>query len=84
MANKRGTDLGVNHREVKMTIEDFEDKVQAIRVSHGWAITIECCGIWIITVYDKETGDKLASTGATSLTLIPEILEMPFDKCPWV
>lgn len=67
-----------------MTIQDFEQKLQAIRARNGWTITIECCGVWIITVYDKKTGNKLASTGATGLTSLPEILEMPFNKCPWV
>ena len=36
-----------------------------------------------VSVYDKETDIKLASTGTTSLSGVIRILKMPFDKCPW-
>ncbi len=67
-----------------MTLAEFESKLQEIRARHGWMITLECEGIWVISVYDKHTGTKLASTGSTGLSGLLEILEMPFDKCPWV
>ncbi len=67
-----------------MTLVEFEKELQAIRANNGYTITIECCGLWIITVCDKETGKKLASTGTTGLSAILKILKMPFNKCPWV
>jgi len=63
---------------------EFENELQKIRANNGWVINIECCGLFIFTVYDKETGRQLASTGSTGLFSILEVLKMPFDKSPWV
>jgi len=67
-----------------MELQEFEKKIQGIRVKNGWTITLECCGIWVVTVFDKETGEQLASTGSTGLYGILNSLERPFDACPWV
>ncbi|MCK5604730.1 hypothetical protein KAR91_22765 [Candidatus Pacearchaeota archaeon] len=67
-----------------MTVEEFEQKLQAIRARNGWRIELEFEKIWVIKVYDKETGVFLASTGSSGLIGVLAALEMPFDKSPWV
>jgi hypothetical protein len=67
-----------------MTVQEFEHKIQWIRSKNGWRIELDCDGIWIVRVYDKETNKLLAHTGSTGLEGILVALEMPFDKCPWV
>jgi len=67
-----------------MTVQEFENKLQSIRSKNGWRIELECAGIWIIRIYEKETNTLLASTGGTGLQGFLTILEMPFDKSPWV
>lgn len=66
-----------------MTLEEFETRLQTIRAANGWRITLECCGIWIITIYDKETGDMLASTGSTGLEGVLIALSYPLDDPIW-
>lgn len=68
----------------RMTLQEFESKLQAIRARNGWRIELECAGVWIIRVYDKETNKLLASTGGSGLEGILRMLEIPFDKRPWV
>jgi len=70
--------------EESMTVQEFEEKIQSIRAKNGWRIVLDCSGIWEIRVYDKETDKLLARTGGSGIEPVPEILEMPFDKCPWV
>ena len=67
-----------------MTIQEFEEKLQSIRAKNGWEIALRCAGIWLVEIYDKETGELLAHTGSTGLAGVLAALEMPFDKCPWV
>ena len=67
-----------------MTIQEFEQKLRAIRARKGWRINLDFSGIWVIEIYDKETDTLLATTGATGLEGILGALEIPFDKCPWV
>lgn len=67
-----------------MTIQEFETDIQSIRTKNGWRIELECAGIWIVRVYNKETNELLASTGSTGLVAILSVLEIPFDECPWV
>lgn len=66
-----------------MTLKEFEDKLQEIRARNSWEIHLECRGLWIITILDKESGKKLASTGSTGLYGILQCLEMPFNAPPW-
>ena len=44
---------------------------------------IECAGVWIVTVYDKETGKWLGETGATGLIGILYALEQPLNHSIW-
>lgn len=67
-----------------MTLEEFQNEIESIRARNGWTITLECRGIWEVTVFDKESGVQLANTGSTGLYGILKSLEMPFNKCPWV
>lgn len=67
-----------------MTLQEFQSKIESIRAKNGWTITLECHSTWTVTVFDKESGIELASTGSTGLHAILKALEMPFDKCPWV
>lgn len=60
-----------------MEIKEFEDKLNEIRAKNGWVIHLELKGIWVVTIEDKETGKKLASTGMTSLTGLFYCLDKP-------
>jgi len=71
-------------QEQEMTLQEFQYKIESIRVKNNWTIELECRGIWIIKVYNHETEKLLARTGSTSLYGIIDALEKPFDKCPWV
>lgn len=53
-----------------MELAEFEKKLNDIRARNGWTIDIECCGVFIITICDKETGKGLYRTGSTSLESI--------------
>ena len=50
-----------------MTLAEFERQLQEIRAKNGWRIELECAGVWLLTVYDKETDKQLGETGSTSL-----------------
>jgi len=68
-----------------MTVKEFEAKLRDLRARNGWNIEIELTGgIWIFRVFDKETKKLLGETGSTGLEIIIDMLEIPFDKCPWV
>lgn len=67
-----------------MNVQEWENEIQTIRAKNGWRIVMECNGIWEISVYDRENGKLLARTGATGVEGFPQILRMPFGKCPWV
>jgi len=67
-----------------MTLKEFEEKLQEIRSKNGWIIHLECRGIWVITVEDKETEEILGETGATDLGSILFALKRPFSQPPWV
>lgn len=67
-----------------MELKDFEEKIQELRIKNGWIIRFECKSIWTITVFDRDTGEKLAETGATGLSGIEKIFERPFNMPPWV
>ena len=67
-----------------MTLIEFENKISKITAVKGWYITLEYIGIWSVTIYDKETGKNIANTGTTGLSIVPKILTMPLNKCPWV
>ena len=69
--------------ENPITVRDWEKKFQEIRSRNGWRIVLECSGVWVINIYDKETDKLLASTGGTGIEGLLHILEMPFDRCPW-
>ena len=66
-----------------MTVDRFQKELQHLRATNGWTIEIECCGVFIFTVRDKDTNKLLATTGATELEVLIEILQKPFDKAPW-
>ena len=68
----------------EITLQEFQDRLQDILARNGWAITLECSSSWDIRVFDKETGNQLASTGATGLYGILDALEKSFNVCPWV
>jgi hypothetical protein len=59
------------------------DKINEIRARNGWRIEIECVGIWIATVYDKQTDEMLGETGAGSLQGILIALKTPLDHPVW-
>lgn len=61
----------------------FEKRVQEIRASKGYRLEITFNGIWSIAVYNRDTGEHLASTGTSTLSILPELLEMPLDQAPW-
>ena len=67
-----------------MTLQEFEEGIQSIQARNGWRIELVCDGVWLVSVYDKETDRLLASTGSSGLEIILKALEMPFDGCPWV
>ena len=68
-----------------MTVKEFEAKLRDLRSRNGWNIEIELAvGIWIFKVFDKETGKLLGETGSTGLEVLIDMLEIPFDKTPWV
>jgi len=67
-----------------MELQKFEKKIQDIRARNGWRFEIECEGIWIITVFDKETGKRLGSTGSSGLRRILKVLEFPFTDSLWM
>jgi hypothetical protein len=66
-----------------MTVEEFDKKVNEIRARNGWRIEIECLGMWLVTVYDKYSNEKLGETGAGSLMGILSALETPLDHTMW-
>lgn len=67
-----------------MKVQEFENRLQAIRAMNGWRIELDFGGIWEVRIYDKETGKLLAWTGSTRLEPILDVLEIPFDQCPWI
>ena len=66
-----------------MTLQEFEAEIQLIRARNGWRILIECAGVWIVSVYDKETDKKLGETGAFSLEGILIALQAPLNHTMW-
>lgn len=60
-----------------MNITEWENAIQEVRAKNGWTITIECVGVWIITINDKETGKYIASTGMTGICGLPQLLAEP-------
>lgn len=79
-----------------MTISDFDIELNKIRAKNGWKIVLTLTGIWTISVYDKETGKYLASTGATGLAAVLTALRIPlynlsvwsiddtYEHCAWL
>ena len=65
-------------------VGSFEKELNDIRAKNGWRITIEFTGTLIVTVFDKESGKKLAETGATSLLGILWALQQPLDSNNWL
>ena len=58
-----------------MDMREFEKRLNEIRAKNGWRIDIECCGVFIVTIKDKETGKGLYRTGCTSLACLPDIMD---------
>ena len=56
------------------TLKEFGERLQQVRARHGWAVTIECRGVWLVKVEDKETGEVLIETGTTSLDAVAWLL----------
>jgi hypothetical protein len=67
-----------------MLLTEFEKEIQRIRSENGWVINIDCAGVFVVTIFDRETHERLASTGMTGLSALLDILEMPLNKSPWV
>jgi len=67
-----------------MTLTEFENALQEIRAANGWRITLECTGLWILSIYDKETNEFVASTGMTGIGTILEVLKIPLTEVPWI
>lgn len=68
-----------------MKLEEFEKALNEIRAKNGWIIELELTGgLWIISVFDKETRKMLGSTGSTGLEPVLDILSIPFIRSPWV
>jgi hypothetical protein len=64
-----------------MTLKEFGEKLQELRARKGWVVTIECHGVWLVKVEDKETGEVLIETGATSLDAVAWLLcNVPLNK----
>lgn len=64
-----------------MTLAEFEQQVQELRVKKGWKIELECAGVWCATVCDKETGKQLGVTGSTSLeALLHCMIRIPIEE----
>jgi len=66
-----------------MDINEFNDKLNDIRARNGWIIELELHGIWSVRIYDKESGDILASTGMTGLGGLLQLLEIPLEHPVW-
>ncbi len=67
-----------------MLLTEFEKEIQRIRAENSWEIEIKCTGIYVVTIYDRETKKRLAGTGMTGLSALIWALEQPLDKGPWV
>ena len=68
-----------------MELKDFQYNIEQKCYENGWAIKIEFEGhLWLISVHDIETGERLASTGGTGLYGFIKALDIPFNQCPWV
>jgi hypothetical protein len=71
-----------------MTLSEFEKQLNEIRAANGWTVIIECCGVFLVTICDKESGGRLWQTGSTSLEGIlqamqPEYINSPiWRNCP--
>jgi hypothetical protein len=64
-----------------MTLKEFGEQLQELRARKGWVVTIECRGVWLVKVEDKETGEVLIETGTTSLDAIVWLLcNVPLSK----
>lgn len=66
-----------------MDVNLFEKELNDIRAKNGWKIIIEFGGIMSVTVFDKESGKRLAETGATSLLGILWALQQPLESDSW-
>ena len=60
-----------------MRLAEFEDKLQDLRAKNGWVINLEFNGVWVVHVYDKETGDLIGCTGTTGLIGVLAVLQNP-------
>lgn len=81
MAKKKPTDHDSLPQQLQVTLKEFDKLLQEKRSKNGWAVTIECRGVWIVTIEDKETGKVLAETGSTSLvTIAYMLLCVPLEK----
>lgn len=59
-------------------IINFENKINDLLLKNNWRLEIEFAkGIVIITILDRETSEYITSTGATSISIIPTLLENP-------
>ena len=67
----------------KMELEEFANKINEIRAKNGWMIELELNGLWIVSVYDRETDELLAYTGSTSLYGVYAALTKPLDHTIW-
>jgi len=67
----------------KMELEEFANKINEIRAKNGWMIELELNGLWIVSVYDKETNELLAHTGSTGLYGVYAALTKPLDHTIW-
>lgn len=66
-----------------MNIEEFEKRLNDVRINNGWTIELEFNGLWIINIFDKDSGEKIANTGATGLNAVIYALENPITPNLW-
>lgn len=75
--------IGELKRKIDMTTEEFESEVNMIRARNGWRVEFECCGIWIVRIFDKETNELLGETGSFSLIGCLVAIRTPLDHTIW-
>ena len=67
-----------------MTLEEFENEINEIRVKNGWQIEIEFAGVYIVRVTSKTTQKLLGQTGVMgSLHGVLHVLKVPLHHKVW-
>ena len=70
-------------RLMEGSVTKLEECLRRVRMEKGWDVELECHGVWIIRVRDRETREVLGETGATSLAVLPWLLEKSLSDPVW-